>query len=51
MRTHYRASRCPCGHRVCKDWHVEPVAALQGVKFTEKQAKAVASLLNEMEDE
>lgn len=45
----YQATRCPCGHRACKDWHVEPVAAFQGVKFTEAQARVVADLLNAME--
>lgn len=42
----YRASRCPCGHRGCRDWHVSPVAAVQGVGFTEVQARAIADLLN-----
>ena len=44
--THYRAGPCPCEDDFCKDWHVEPVAAMQGVKFTEAQAKKVAILLN-----
>lgn len=43
--------RCRCGHRVCNDWHVSPEAALQGVKFTEKQARAVAKLLDEMDQQ
>ena len=46
----YFASRCPCGHRSCTNWLVEPVAAFQGVSFTYKQAEAVAELLNQMED-
>lgn len=45
----YHASRCPCGHMACNDWHVDPVAALQGVHFTERQARAVAALLNGMD--
>jgi hypothetical protein len=45
----YRASRCPCGHRTCEDWHVTWAAAVQGVHFTREQAEAVAALLNEME--
>ena len=43
------AQKCPCGHRHCKDWHVEPNAAVQGVSFTKEQAEAVAKLLNEKE--
>lgn len=42
----YRAVRCLCGHRACKDWHVAPVAAVQGVGFTQRQAEMVANLLN-----
>lgn len=49
MIERYTVSRCPCGHKICNDYHVWPVAALQGVKFTKKQAEAVAKLLNEME--
>lgn len=45
----YSASPCPCGHRTCKSWHVFPVAAVQGVNFSERQAKAVAEFLNAME--
>lgn len=44
----YMAMPCPCGHQHCKNWLVEPPAAIQGVSFTEKQAKAVADLLNKM---
>lgn len=46
----YFAKPCPCGHPVCKNWFVEPVAAYQGVSFTEEQARAVAALLNVMEE-
>jgi hypothetical protein len=42
----YTASRCPCGHRACQDWHVDGVATVWGVHFTEQQAHAVAVLLN-----
>lgn len=49
MREVYTVTKCRCGHPVCKDYHVWPVAALQGVKFTEDQANAVAKLLNAME--
>ncbi len=45
----YSARRCPCGHPSCKSWHVDPVAAVQSVSFTEEQARAVAELLNKME--
>ncbi len=51
MKQLYTISKCPCGNRVCKNWHVDPVAAIQGVKFTEEQARAVADLLNKMEVE
>lgn len=43
----YRAVRCPCGE--CADWHVTNVANIQGVGFTERQARATAALLNFME--
>lgn len=46
----YSASRCPCGHPSCRDWHVDGVAAVQGVGFTEVQARATAALLDAMED-
>lgn len=47
----YTAIRCPCGHPSCKNWMVDDVAAIQGVAFTEKQAKAVAALLTAMDAE
>ncbi len=47
--TRYTAMKCPCGHPTCKAWMVDPVAAVQSVRFTEAQARAVAALLNEME--
>lgn len=47
--TTYRAAPCPCGHKTCKHWHVSPVADMQGVGFTEYQAKAVAAFLNDLE--
>jgi hypothetical protein len=50
MKLKYKAERCGCGHRTCVDWHVAPIAAVQGVKFTEKQARAVADWLNTIED-
>ena len=43
------AKPCPCRNDFCKDWHVEPVAAMQGVSFTEEQARAVAEFLNDRE--
>lgn len=49
MSEKYTVSPCPCGHRACKDWHVCPVADVQGVHFTRQQAEAVAKLLNEMD--
>jgi hypothetical protein len=50
MRKYYKAVPCPCGHRVCKNWFVDPVAAVQCVSFTKEQAEAVAQLLNDMEE-
>lgn len=47
----YKAEPCPCGHPTCDAWHVEPVAAIQGVRLTRKQAIAVAELLNRMESD
>lgn len=44
----YSAIRCPCGHNACRSWMVDPVAAVQGVSFSERQARAVAQLLNDM---
>lgn len=44
----YKAIPCSCGHPVCKNWLVDPVAAFQGVSFTQEQAEAVAVLLNAM---
>ena len=44
--TKHTASQCLCTYPNCKDWHVEPVAAVQGVHFTQPQAEAVAALLN-----
>lgn len=42
----YRAEPCGCPYLHCSDWHVYPVAAVQGVCFTKKQAEAVAAFLN-----
>lgn len=41
-----RAIKCPCGHRACTAWMVDPEAAVQGVRFTQEEAELVASLLN-----
>ncbi len=49
MAKTYTVSPCPCGHPVCKHWHVNGVAARQGVSFTEVQARAVADLLTIMD--
>lgn len=46
-----RVEKCPCGHPVCKDWHVHPEAAVQSVKFTESQARQVGHLLDRMDAE
>lgn len=46
-----RVEKCLCGHRACKDWHVSPEAALQGVKFTKDQATQVAILLDMIDRE
>jgi len=42
-----RVSRCPCGSSSCHDWHVEGYATVQGVKFSENEARAVAYLLEQ----
>lgn len=44
-----RAIPCPCGHPACKHWHVSGVANVQGVSFTEAQAKAIVVLLRQPE--
>lgn len=49
--TRYSASPCPCGHKACHSWVVEPAAATQGVSFTEVQARCVAELLNRATEE
>lgn len=49
MSERFIASRCRCRSANCKDWHIWPAAAVQGVHFTEQQARAVATLLNMME--
>ena len=46
----YKSIRCNCGDDGCSDWHVTPGADVHGVSFTEEQAKAIASLLNGMEE-
>lgn len=46
-----RIEKCQCGHPVCKDWHVHPEAALQGVKFTESEARQVGHLLDKVDAE
>ena len=46
--TDHLAVPCSCGHRACKSWHVYPEATVQCVSFDERQAKAVAALLNEL---
>jgi hypothetical protein len=51
MKTRYYAEPCGCMFARCPDWHVQPVAAVQSVHFTQKQAEAVAELLNKMEEE
>lgn len=40
------AEKCPCGHRACTDWHVGPHAAVQGVRFSEQEAKVLAAVLS-----
>lgn len=42
----YTAFKCPCGHPACKSWLIDPAAAVEGVRFTQRQAEAVAQLLN-----
>ena len=44
----YTAVPCPCKQKGCWHWHVANVAHVQGVRFTEEQAVAVAKLLNKM---
>lgn len=43
---YYTAEKCPCGSSTCKYWLVDPVASIQGVGFTEAQAKFIAAALN-----
>ena len=43
----HQAEKCPCGHQSCRQWHVTGVAQVQGVRFTETEAKAVAALLSD----
>ncbi|NJL71045.1 MAG: hypothetical protein HC888_05230 [Candidatus Competibacteraceae bacterium] len=50
MMAHY-AFPCPCRHPACKSWMVEGVADVQGVNFTEQQARVVAGLLNFMDEQ
>lgn len=45
----YKATPCSCGYPTCKNWFVEPVADIQGVSFTEEQARLVAVVLNAVE--
>lgn len=45
-----KADKCPCGHPGCRSWHVSPEAAVQGVGFTERQAKVVARALNALDE-
>ena len=42
----FRAEPCGCKSPNCRDWHVHPLAAVQSVGFTERQARAVAAFLN-----
>ena len=48
MRT---VHKCPCGDAVCDDYHVSCEAHTVGVSFTERQALAVAALLDAMDDD
>ena len=43
MTAGWRAMVCPCGMGGCNSWMVNPVAAVQGVGFTEEEAKVVAA--------
>jgi len=43
LPTGWRATHCPCGHDGCRSWHVSPVAAIQGVSFTEAEARLAAA--------
>jgi hypothetical protein len=40
------AIKCPCG---CQSWLVSPEADVQGVEFTEIQAKAIVALLDALD--
>ena len=42
------AVKCPCGSRYCSNWLIQPEAYIQGVSFTERQARAVAETLNRL---
>jgi hypothetical protein len=41
-----QAKPCGCNYSGCPDWHVYPQAAVQGVSFTEEEAKIVAAILS-----
>ena len=45
-----KAIKCPCGHPACTAWMVDPQAAIQGISFTEREARAVAELLTKMQE-
>lgn len=49
MSPKYTVERCRCAYPRCRHWHVAPVAAMQGVCFTERQARAVAAVLEALE--
>jgi len=46
----YHAEKCPCASKHCGYWLVSPVADVQGVSFTEKQARLVAAVLNALDE-
>lgn len=47
-RPKHEAIKCPCRQPVCQSWLVTGVADVQGVHFSEEEARAVADLLNRM---
>jgi len=46
----YKAIKCPCGHEACQQWHITNVAQVQGVSFTEEQARLTAALLTSLDE-
>lgn len=46
----YTPEPCGCQYPQCTDWHIQNIAALQGVSFTEAQARCVAIALTLLDE-